>query len=305
MKWIELFTFTIVGDKYKITYNGKDPISVYISTKLVGLNSIHQTARIEFKTTGHWFIPSLDYRGCSYITFNLQSDGKYLFDKLIDKTLSVSAKGQNVYCIGLNKTGTTSLTKAFQKLGYVSFPENELFQYVQSDLFFNDYGKLYSVIENPQFNFFNDMPFAFPNVYKKIYEKRPNDIFVLTLRKDVDAWVKTCMRWWDCLKSDDFRFDKSYIHTHFANGTERYLINYLTPMFEYWGLENRENLPQQFADIYIKHRDECIKFFEGKNNFIMVDIEKKGEYKRLTDWLGVENEELDFPWENKNQKNPQ
>jgi hypothetical protein len=300
MNWIELFTFEIVDNKYKIIYNGEFPIKVFISTKLVGLNSIHETSGVEFIHRGYWFIPILDYRGCSYITFNFQESGKYMFDKLIDRSLSLSAKGQNVFCVGLNKTGTTSLTKAFQKLGYKSFPEENLFQYVQSDLLFNDYGKLFSVIENPQFNFFNDMPFAFPNVYKKIYEKRPNDIFVLTLRKDVDSWVNTCIRFWDFLTGNDFKYDKSYIQTHYANGTERYLINFLTPMFEYWGLENLQDLREKLTQIYNAHKEECINFFEGKNNFIVVDIEKKGEYKRLTNWLGVENEDLDFPWINKN-----
>jgi hypothetical protein len=305
MKWIELFTFTIVGDKYKITYNGTEPIKVFISTRLVGVNSIHKTIRIEFKGNGHWFIPSLDYRGCSYITFNSQEDGKYLFEKLIDRSLSNSVKGQNVYCIGLNKSGTTSLTQAFEKLGYRSFPENQLFHYVQNDVYFGDYGKLFSVIENPQFNFFNDIPFSFPKVYEKIYERRPNDIFVLTLRRDAKAWAKTCMRFWDCLVSENFKNDRSFIHTYYADNSEKYLINHATPMFEFWGLENVDNLEEKLINIYEQHTKDCLEFFKDKKNFIMVDIEKKGEYKRLTDWLGVENEELDFPWENKNQKNPQ
>jgi hypothetical protein len=305
MNWIELFTFSIVGNKYKITYKGNESIDVFISTKLLGLNSIHQTMRATFQGRGHWFIPALDYRGCSYITFNHQKDGKYLFDKLIDKSLTQSAKGQNVYCIGLNKTGTTSFTKAMEKLGYKSFPENELFQYVQNDVYFGDYGKLFSLIENPQYNFFNDVPFSFPDVYKKIYEKRPYDIFVLTLRRDAKSWAKTCMRFWECLVNDDFKKDKSFIRTYYPNNTEKYLINHVTPVFESWGLNSIDNLEEKLIKIYEDHKNDCLKFFKDKKNFIIVDIEEKGGYKRFTDWLGVENNEQDFPWENKNQKSLQ
>ena len=300
MSWLELFKFQIVGNKYRITYLGHEPLEVYMSLKIVGVNSILKTIRFKFNDKGHWIIPSFDYRGCSLISFRNLKTGEYMFDKLIDKSLSQSAKGQNVICIGLNKTGTTSFTKAMQDLGYVNFPENELFQFVQSDLYYDDYGKLFSVLNNPQFNLFNDKPFAFPNVYKKIYEERPNDIFLLTLRKDVDRCVKTCLRFWECLKSSDFRMDKSFIHTYFADGSQRYLVNYLTPMFEFWGLESLDNLEEKLTKIYEDHRTDCLNFFKGKSNFYVVNIEKEGEFKKFTNWLGIENSIEDFPWENKN-----
>lgn len=302
MNWLELFKFEIIGNKYKIIYLGDKPFKVYMSLRIIGVNSILRTIHHEFKGKGHWIIPTFDYRGCSLLSFRNFVTREYMFDKLIDKSLSSSAKGQNVICIGLNKTGTTSFTKAMEKVGYVSFPENELFQFVQSDLYYDDYGKLFSVLNNPQFNFFNDMPFAFPNVYKKIYEERPNDIFVLTLRKDVQSWVQTCMRFWDCFKSPNFRMDKSFIHTYFADGSQRYLINYLTPMFEFWGLESLDNLEEKLTEIYEKHTTDCLNFFEGKSNFFVAEIEKKGEMKRFTNWLGVNSDMEDFPWENKNQK---
>jgi hypothetical protein len=302
MKWLGLFKFDIIGNKYKITYLGNEPLSVYISVKIVGVDCVLKTIRFKFTSKYHWFIPELDYRGCSVISFRNMETNEYMFDRLIDKKLSMTAKGQNIIGIGLNKTGTTSFAKSMENLGYVKFEEEKLFQFIQYDVYYGDYGKINSILNNPQFSLFQDKPFSYPKVYKKIYELRPNDLYVLTLRKDAQSWAKTCMRFWDCLQSSDFKNDKSFIHTIFSDNTERVLLNYLNPMFESWGLEILEDLEKKLIQIYENHKNECESFFEGKTNFISVEIEKKGEFKRLTDWLGIENSIEDFPWENKNHK---
>ena len=302
MEWLKLFRFNIIDKKYKIVYLGDEPINVYISTKLIGFDNPYKTIRHKFEGKNHWFIPNLDLRGCSKISLRNVDTDEYMFDKLIDKRLSLTAKGQNIICVGLNKTGTTSFTKAIENLGYVKFDEENLFHFVQSEVYFDDYGKLNSILNNPQINLFQDMPFSFPNVYKKIYELRPQDLYVLTLRKDAESWAKTCLRFWECLKIDNFRNDKSFIQTTWSDESKGQLINHLEPMFESWGLTSLENLEEKLIQIYEKHKEDCELFFKNKKNFITVDIEKKGELKKLTDWLGTPNKEEDFPWENRNMK---
>lgn len=300
MNWIELFIFEVVGNKYKIIYTGTEPITVNISTKLIGINEVESTIRFNFKQKNMWFIPSLDYRGCSFISFRNQQTGEFLFDKLIDKNLSDGAKSQNIICLGLNKAGTTSFSVGMQKLGFKKFPEPYQFQYIQTETYHGDFGKLFSILENPKFNLFNDKPFSFPKIYEKIYMQRPNDIYVLTLRENAKVWAKSVMKFWDCLKNNDFRMDKSYINTRFSDDSSRYLINFLEPMFESWGLNSMENLEEKLIKIYDKHFEDCVSFFKDKKNFYVVEIEKEGELKKLATWLGIETTEQNFPWENKN-----
>lgn len=302
MEWINFFRFEVVDKNYKIVYLGDKPINVFISTKLIGFDNTFKTVRFRFERKNHWFIPNLDLRGCSTLSFRNMDTKEYMFDKLVDRKLSFTAKGQNIICVGLNKTGTTSFTKAMEDLGYVKYGEEHLFNFVSPDVYFEDYGKVKSILDNPQINLFQDMPFSFPNVYKKIYELRPQDLYVLTLRKDAKSWAKTCLRFWDCLQNNDFRKDKSFIRTIWPDESERQLVNFLEPMFESWGLTSIENLEDKLIQIYEKHKEECETFFKGKKNFITVDIEKKGELKKLTDWLGIPNKEEDFPWENRNMK---
>ena len=300
MNWFELFSFQVINNRYKITYWGDKPLEVNISTRLIGLDSIHHTIRYTFKYSGIWFIPNLDYRGCSYISISLVENNLVLLDKLIDKKLSLTAKGQNVICIGLNKSGTSSFTTALETLGYRKFSENQQFQFVSTAVYHNDFGKVFSVLNNPQYNLFNDTPFSLPNVFKKIYEQRPNDIFILTLRNDAEKWARSVINFYELNVEDGSLKLPSYIETKFTNNSQRFLLDYLTPMIDSWDVKDTNNLLQSLVEVYETHAKDCIAFFKNKPNFFIVEIEKKGELKKLTDWLNIENQDLDFPWINKN-----
>lgn len=303
MNWIEIFTFDIVGDKYRITYLGDKPISVYFTTYLIGFNSPFKTIRFHFDVKGRWFIPVLNYKGCSFISVSNSETKETLFSKIIDKNLSRGRKGQNIICVGLNKSGTSSFTSAMESFGYQSFSENQQFQFVAPEVYHGDYGKLFSILNNPQFNLFNDKPFSFPKIYQEIYKQRPNDVYVLTLRKDSETWVKSVLNFYDSVHHKNLLKDSSFMTTRFTDESFRYLLNPLVTLFDSWGLKNGDDLSTKLLEVYEKHKDDCLEFFKNKpNNFQVVEIEKKGELKRFTDWLGIENSIEDFPWKNKNHK---
>jgi hypothetical protein len=299
MNWFKLFSFQVVNNKYKITYLGENPLEVNISTKLIGLDGIHHTIKYTFEHSGTWFIPNLDYRGCSYISISLVENNLVLFDKLIDKKLCSTAKGQNIICIGLNKSGTSSFTNAMENLGYKKFSENQQFQFVSPAVYHNDYGKVFSVLNNPQYNLYNDMPFSLPKVFKKIYEQRPNDIFILTLRSDSEKWAESVMNFYNFKSFDNLKNPSHYVHTKFTDNSERFLLDLLVPMIESWNVKTSEDLKTSLVQVYEEHKNECLNFFQDKPNFYIVEIEKKGELKKFTDWLNIKNEELNFPWINK------
>lgn len=293
MEWTRIFTFEIVDNKYKITYWGDEPIMVYISTKLIGLHSVHKTIRYKFETKGRWFIPNLDYRGCSIIEIKNIDTHKILFKKLIDKSLSFLPNTQNIICVGLNKTGTSSFTSGLQNLGYNLFPETQIFHSVIPDVYHGNLGSMTSVLNNPQYNLYNDIPFSLPKMYEKLYQIRPNDIYVLTVRSNVDKWVRSVISF--------YRFDSydSTIKTIFSDESQEHFIGYLTPLFDSLDFKDSKNLEQTLAEVYIKHNNDCIEFFKDKPNFRVVEIEKQGELKKFTNWLNIPNDIRDFPWENK------
>ena len=298
--WIEQFDFEIVGDKYKITYLGDKPINVLITVKLRGIRIPAETIRFGFTGRGNWFIPGLNYTGCNILELRNLDDGSLLFNKVIDPKISVKVKKQNVICVGLNKTGTSSFVSSLEKIGFNRPVESFMFHTCAQDVFHGDFYTTLSSLENERYNLYRDLPFSIPGVYRTLYKHRPDDIYVLTVRENIDKWVNSVINFYPSLSNPKMN-DSSYLSTTFSNHTEDSLLNSLRVQFESWGIDNLDNLQEKLQKVYIKHNNDVINFFsQNKSNFIVLDVSKKGEFKSFCNWMGIETEQEDFDWVNKN-----
>lgn len=296
-----VFYFERYENKYKIYHYGNSKISVNFSVLLRGIEVPVQTIRYDFSVKGEWFVPYLDYTGVSKLEIRDRETGKLLIEKIIDKTLSERAKGQNIICVGLNKSGTSSFTKAMTDLGYKMFPEPNQFQLLVSNAYHNDWFSTLSVLNNPRFNLFNDAPFSYPGSINHIYPNRPNDIYVLTVRRTEEDWFKSVFNnEFIKLNKDSPLEDCSVIHTQWENEQERLLKNQLAPMFEAWGIKDKENLKEKLITCYNRHIEDTINFFKHKQaNFKVIDVSQPDELQNFCNWLGIESPSRNFPWENK------
>lgn len=302
---LRLFNFTELETNYKITYSGKDPVDLAISAMLKGLDVPVQTIRFKFETKGQWFVPGLDYTGCQTLELRNRVTNELLFTKVINPKFSKKNKKQNVICIGLNKTGTSSFVSSLEKQGFQLAKEELIFMKCVQDVYHGDFNSTFSILENERFNLYDDMPFSFPNFYKQIYKKRPDDVYVLTVRRDVDTWVKSVINFYPILQNGtkDKWEDKSYFHLILPSEDYKFLINNETPLFEAWGLKNNNNLEENLRSLYNNHYEQTIKFFsENKSNFKIVDVSQEGELRRFCDWLGLKTDCEDFDWINKTSK---
>lgn len=299
---LNIFRFTELETGYKITYYGKEPIDLAISCLLKGLDVPAQTIRFKFDKEGQWFIPVMDYTGCQTLELRERVTNKLLLKKLISRKLSDRNKKQNIICIGLNKTGTSSLVHSLQKIGYTLAKEDLVFMKCVQDVYHGDLNSTFSILQNERYELYDDMPFSFPNIYKRLYEKRPDDVYILTVRKDVETWVKSVIDFYPILRNGTEQKweDKSFFHLILPSEDYIFLINNETPLFDAWGLKDNNDLENKLRKIYNDHYDSVVKFFsENKSNFKIVDVSKKGELKKLTDWLGIQNDIEDFDWVNK------
>jgi hypothetical protein len=104
-------------------------------------------------------------------------------------------KSSKIFCIGFQKTGTSSLDKALRILGYRVCGSYGI--YDPSHV----YEEAFELIN--KFDAFQDMPW--PILYKELDERCPDSKFILTLRP-TDSWIssmtntfyteKTPMRHW-------------------------------------------------------------------------------------------------------------
>ena len=90
-----------------------------------------------------------------------------------------------VFCIGLNKTGTTSLKKESGLQGYTVGNQR------QAELLFDDWVKrdFKRIIRYCHTaEFFQDAPFSYPYTFIALDQAFPGSKFILTLRDNADEW---------------------------------------------------------------------------------------------------------------------
>ena len=174
---------------------------------------------------------------------------------------------QKVFGIGFHKTGTKSLKKALEILGYSVTGPNAV-QEIDSRK------KLYEVVDSflPQYNAFQDNPW--PLVYKYVDNLYPDAKFILTIRDD-SMWIQSVVK---------------------------YFKNKTTPMRKYiYGYGSPLGNEDIYLQCYKKHNQEVINYFKDKNNkLLVIDITKENAWEQICLFLNKPKPTLPFPHLNKN-----
>ena len=97
-----------------------------------------------------------------------------------------------IFCIGRNKTGTTSIEKWMQMIGCSVAPQ-QAGENCTLDVINGDYSKLNNLVLD--FNGFQDLPYNLPNVPQHLHKNYPNAYFILTVRRSSDEWYQSLVRY--------------------------------------------------------------------------------------------------------------
>ena len=159
-----------------------------------------------------------------------------------------------IFCIGLNKTGTTSFGEALKKFGYgwVGMSPRYMNYYKAGDM-----NSLFKVAYN--YDVLEDIPW--PLAYKELDQHFPNAKFVLTTRETPEKWLKSIT---DHIISE---YDgHEYIYGHFyPKGNESAYLNK-----------------------YNKHNSEVIKYFKDKPGKLLSMCFEHGDgWDELLPFLGI------------------
>jgi Sulfotransferase domain len=179
--------------------------------------------------------------------------------------------------VGLSKTGTTSLSDALNVLGYRSFhtpPIIKMREDHQIDYFWPWWLSKY--------NAYCDLPV--PAYYKLFDKKYPNAKFILTVR-DSEDWLKSCKK----------HYTKEFADYMRNKSTNHNLIMSFHKFF--YGAEVFDE--DLYLQKYNSHIEEIMNYFEGRDNFLLLDIFNGEPYKELSSFLGKNAPTTEFPHSNK------
>ena len=186
-----------------------------------------------------------------------------------------------IFCIGQNKTGTSSLAKALSRLEYKLCPEYIMYNFDSvhfknfQDGRFNETLNLIS-----QYDAFEDRPWNHTDFYKVLDKTYKGSKFILTTR-DAEQWWDSYIRW---DKKIGLRDSWHYIiNSQVCYGVDSFLDN-----------------PDLAKQIYLDRNDEIKNYFSGNTNFLVIDINEDHKYEKLCRFLNKKIPNESYPYLNRN-----
>lgn len=204
-----------------------------------------------------------------------------------------------VFCIGLNKTGTTSWAQAMSDLGYVVGSETRATM-LYDDWARRDFQRIIDYCRTDG-QAFQDIPFSLPDTCEVVDRAFPGSKFVLTVRDSAEQWYDSLVTFHGKHFASSGRRPPSPEDLAHAIYWRHGLIAdfcrqvFKTPIDDPY---NREAL----LDFYINYNQKLINHFAGRpDDFLVVNVAKHGDYRRMCEFLGFPDSNGRFPWKNKTQ----
>ncbi|QGY42742.1 hypothetical protein GM418_03460 [Maribellus comscasis] len=220
----------------------------------------------------------------------------YIKNEVVSRYNSILvSKKQKVFCIGLNKTGTSSLKKEMEQQNYIVGIQR------QAELLFDDWVKrdfrrIINYCKTAQF--FQDAPFSYPYTFIAIDQAFPKSKFILTIRDNAEAWYNSLIR-----------FHRKIWGNGNVPPTAEDLknANYIYKGFPYYSSMSLRNVPKDnpykkdvLIDFYETYNKNIKDYFRHRpNDLLIINLKEKDSYGRFCNFLGIEKKKEHFPWENR------
>jgi len=188
-------------------------------------------------------------------------------------------KRPKVFCIGYNKTGTTTVESVLKSLGYSMPKQKDQEMTVVEELHLGNYKPLRALCS--KYDAFQDMPFSQGVTYAVLDVMFPGSKFILTTR-DSNEWFESLKRFHlkgvlkraGINKVEDFgeatfKDKKIYLHQNYLhNIAKRHAAKLVDCELHYdWSLVYNE---EYRIALYEQRNQEVIKFFQDRRDQLLV-----------------------------------
>jgi Sulfotransferase domain len=192
---------------------------------------------------------------------------------------------RKVFGIGLSRTGTTSLTRALEWLGYrsVHWPHDPTTQAELLHHYENPDSPLsLTVVENS--DCVTDTPIA--SVYRELDRQYPGSYFILTTR-DHDSWLGACERFWSIVLEKDYK-EGSPSYAHYVRSVSN----------QVYGRSDFDR--DDFRRAYDVHLEKAISWFQRTpRQLLLLGICSGDGWNKLCEFLDLPIPAHLFPHANK------
>lgn len=199
------------------------------------------------------------------------------------------------FCIGRNKTGTTSIKKAFEDLGFIVGNQRKAEILYDKYYFKGEFQPIIDYCKTAQV--FQDVPFSCPETFKFLDKAYPNSKFILTVRDSAEQWYESITKFHAKKIGKNGRIptvedlkNAEYVRKGFMYNVVRL---HGTP-------DNDPYNKEIMINHYNNYNQSVIEYFKDRpNDLLVINLADDDAYQKFISFLGVESPYEDFPWENK------
>jgi len=199
-----------------------------------------------------------------------------------------------IFCIGQNKTGTTSLDKTLKEHKFNVASQHK------GELLCNDWlkGNYQSIIEFAKTaDAFQDRPFYMGDTYKYLDANFPGAKFILSVRNSPDEWYDSYIRF----QSKIFGAGRKPTARQLKRAgycQTGWIYNVITGL--YGTSEDDVYNKEKLVDYYVRYNTEVVEYFKDRpDDLLMINLKDDDSYKKFCDFLGVSPRRDKFPHLNK------
>lgn len=193
-----------------------------------------------------------------------------------------SSISERVFCIGMNKTGTSTMKHCFEMLNLTPIASPKT--YTREDRsqirrFYNDknYGEMLDLAE--RYKTFEDRPWNMWSMYRYLHQRFPDSRFILTVRNP-ESWWRSTEHWITVTK---------------PNVLMRYQLH----------LRVHQPSKESMTESYLRYNREVEKYFEGTGQLLIMNLQEGDGWDKLCGFLGIRVPDIGFPHANRQKYTPE
>jgi len=197
--------------------------------------------------------------------------------------MSILRKKTKVFCIGQNKTGTTTVESILKSLGY-KMGDQAKAEMLIHDWAKRDFTKIIKLCKTA--DAFQDIPFSLDFTYEALDIAFPKSKFILTVRNDKDEWFDSMTRFHSKIVGKD-RLPTSDDLKQFGYRYKGFLWEAMKVMY---GIDETSVYDYQiYTDQYELHNARVIDYFKYRSEDLLVlNVAEENAMEKLYQFLGFE-----------------
>ena len=189
---------------------------------------------------------------------------------------------KRVFCIGMNKTGTTTIKRCFETLNLTPIASPKTYtregrQSIRDFYVDKNYSEILKLAEG--YKTFEDRPWNMWSMYRHLHKRFPDSRFVLTVR-DPESWWRSTERWITVTKPHILRRYQLHLRVH-------------------------QPSKESMTESYLRYNDEVEQYFKNTGNLLVMNFEKGDGWDKLCRFLDVGVPNIEFPHANRQLYSPE